>query len=55
LADYKLISKGATAFQNLTIFAADVTEFITFANAVAAAASQSNINTLKKETAQVTK
>lgn len=55
LADYKLIRSGATDPQNLTLFASDVTEFITFANAVAAAASKTNITTLKKEAAQVSK
>jgi hypothetical protein len=47
LADYANIKAGATAPANLAIFASDVTEFITLANAIATAASSSNIAALK--------
>jgi hypothetical protein len=43
LADYAEIKAGATAPTNLAVFASDVTEFITLANAIATAASSSNI------------
>jgi hypothetical protein len=53
LADYDLISQGkadaSDAFWN------DVTQFITFANAISAAASKANIDSVKKELAAVSK
>jgi len=55
LADFKLINAGSIPDTELPIFAADVTELITFANAVAAAASQSNIAALKAAAAAASK
>jgi ribosomal protein L12E/L44/L45/RPP1/RPP2 len=55
LADYAKIKAGATAPANLAIFASDVTEFITLANAIATAASSSNIAALQKAAAAASK
>jgi hypothetical protein len=55
LADYDKIKNGATDAQNLTVFANDVGEFIAFANAIANAASKSNIASLKSAAAAVVK
>jgi hypothetical protein len=58
LADFNEMNAGkldASSSTNLAIFAADVTEFINFANAVAAAASQNNVSALKSATAAASK
>ena len=55
MADYAEISTGAPDAQNLAIFGNDITEFITLANAVATAASSSNISALKSAIAAVAK
>lgn len=55
LDDYDTIANGATDAQNLTVFANDIGEFIAFANAVANAASKSNIAALKSAAAAVIK
>jgi hypothetical protein len=47
LADYAMFKAGATAPEDLAVFASDVTQFITLANAIATAASSSNIAALK--------
>jgi hypothetical protein len=41
LADYKKIKNGANAPENLAVFASDVTQFVTLANAIATALSSS--------------
>jgi hypothetical protein len=51
LADYAKIKAGATAPADLAVFASDVTEFITLANAISTAASSSNIGALKTASA----
>jgi hypothetical protein len=53
MADYDLISKGHAAASD--VFWNDVTQFITFANAISTAASKSNLATLQKELAVVSK
>jgi hypothetical protein len=53
LADYDLISTGQADASN--VFWNDVTQFITFANAISTAASKTNIATLQKELAAVSK
>jgi hypothetical protein len=53
LADYDLIKTGKAAASN--VFWNDVTQFITFANAINTAASKANIATLQKELAAVSK
>ncbi len=53
LADYDLIRTGKADASN--VFWNDVTQFITFANAISAAASATNIATVKKEIAAVSK
>lgn len=53
MADYDLISKGKADASN--VFWNDVTQFITFANAISTAASKANITTLQKELAAVSK
>jgi hypothetical protein len=53
MADYDLISKGKADASN--VFWNDVTQFITFANAISIAASKANIATLQKELAAVSK
>jgi hypothetical protein len=55
LADFSKINAGQNDPASLAVFAADITEFITFANAVATAASQSNISALKSAAAAVSK
>ena len=58
LDDFKQMNTGKfdpTNAANLAVFAADVTQFINFANAVAAAASQSNISALKSAAAAASK
>ncbi len=55
LADYAQIKSGANAPQDLAVFANDVTEFITFANAVANAVSSGNIGALKSAATVVLK
>jgi ribosomal protein L12E/L44/L45/RPP1/RPP2 len=55
LADYAKIKAGATAPANLAIFASDVTQFITLANAIATATSSSNIATLQRAAAAASK
>jgi hypothetical protein len=51
LADYDKIKKGAADARNLAVFAKDIGEFIAFANAVANAASKTNIAALKSAAA----
>lgn len=53
MADYDLISKGRADASN--VFWNDVTQFITFANAISTAASKANIAALQKELAAVSK
>jgi hypothetical protein len=53
MADYDLISKGKADASN--VFWNDVTQFITFANAISTAASKANVATLQKELAAVSK
>jgi hypothetical protein len=53
MADYKLISEGQADASN--VFWDDVTQFITFANAISNAASKSNIAALQKGLAAVSK
>ncbi|MFZ3350997.1 MAG: hypothetical protein WA268_09050 [Xanthobacteraceae bacterium] len=55
LADYAKIKAGATANPDLAVFAGDVTEFITLANAIATAASTSNVAALKTPAAAAAK
>jgi hypothetical protein len=51
LADYAKIKAGATAPADLAVFASDVTEFITLANAIATAASSASANVAASKTA----
>jgi hypothetical protein len=52
LEDYKKIKNGADAPENLAVFASDVTQFITFANAIATAVS--SLETAAPKTAATT-
>ena len=46
MADYDLISKGKADASN--VFWNDITQFITFANAISTAASKANIAAISK-------
>jgi hypothetical protein len=53
MADYELISSGKAEASN--VFWDDITQFITFASAISNAASKSNIATLQKDIAAISK
>jgi hypothetical protein len=53
MADYELISSGKADASN--VFWDDITQFITFANAVSTAASKANIATLQKDIGAISK
>ena len=53
IADYELISSGKAEASN--VFWDDITQFITFANAISSAASKANIATLQKDIAAISK
>jgi hypothetical protein len=53
MADYELISSAKAEASN--VFWDDITQFITFANAISNAASKANIATLQKDIAAISK